>query len=112
MAQPRIVCAVGPESTGKTTLCRALAARFGVPWLAEYAREHLAGRADYTEESVEAIAKEQLRRESRGDLQRLFEVYRQLLTEGGSAFAVVDGHGHARTAAAIAAARPCLVRAS
>ena len=59
MAKPRVVCAVGPESTGKTTLCRALAVRFGVPWLAEYAREHLAGSVDYGPETVEAIAREQ-----------------------------------------------------
>ncbi len=63
MGQLRIVCAVGPESTGKTTLCRALAARFGVPWLAEYARQHLADRPDYGPETVEAIAREQVRRE-------------------------------------------------
>ena len=173
MAQPRIVCAVGPESTGKTTLCRALATRFGVPWLAEYAREHLADRRDYGPETVEAIAREQERRErellrrrsgsvvldtdlaviavwmrekygrapawidaawraseprlyllcrpdlpwqhdplreSPGDLQRLYEVYRRLLTERALAFQVVDGHGCARTAAAVEAARPCLVR--
>ena len=41
-AVPRLVIA-GAESTGKTTLARALAARFGVPWVPEY------GRA-YTEE--------------------------------------------------------------
>ena len=60
----RIVCATGPESTGKTTLCRRLAAGFGVPWLPEYAREYLAGRADYGETDVAAIAREQMRREA------------------------------------------------
>ncbi|MCY3813204.1 MAG: ATP-binding protein [Gammaproteobacteria bacterium] len=66
------MCTTGPESTGKTTLCRALARRFGVPWLAEYAREHLTactGRADasaatsYDRETVATIAREQWRRE-------------------------------------------------
>ncbi len=61
----RIVCAVGPESTGKTTLCRALAARFEVPWLAEYAREYLRDRPAYGALDVAAIAREQARREAR-----------------------------------------------
>ena len=63
MTASRVVCATGPESTGKTTLCRRLAATLGVPWLPEYAREHLAGRADYDETDVAAIAREQMRRE-------------------------------------------------
>lgn len=167
----RTVCVVGPESTGKTTLCRALAARFGVPWLPEYAREHLAERSEYRQETVEAIAREQDRRErellaacrggvvldtdlavivvwmrekyggapawidaawraaeprlyllcrpdlpwqkdplreSPHDLERLYGVYRRLLTERGLPFAVVEGSGHARTALAVAAARVCL----
>ena len=36
---PRLVIA-GAESTGKTTLARALAERFGVPWVAEYGRTY------------------------------------------------------------------------
>ena len=60
----RIVCAVGAESTGKTTLCRALARRFGVPWLAEYAREYLADASDYRQSDVAAIARGQMRREA------------------------------------------------
>lgn len=63
-SNPRIVCATGAESTGKTTLCRRLAASFGVPWLPEYAREHLAGRECYDEADVAAIAREQMRREA------------------------------------------------
>ena len=58
-----IVCAVGAESTGKTTACRHLAATFGVPWLPEYAREHLDG-SPYDEATVAAIAREQMRREA------------------------------------------------
>lgn len=58
-----IVCIVGPESAGKTTLCRHLATTFGVPWLPEYAREHLDG-SPYDEVAVAAIAREQMRREA------------------------------------------------
>lgn len=34
------VCLIGPECTGKTTLAEQLADYFGVPWVAEYAREY------------------------------------------------------------------------
>lgn len=70
--RPGVVCATGPESTGKTTLCRLLAAHFGVPWLPEYAREHFSkvdagtadrGAASYDRQTVETIAREQWRRE-------------------------------------------------
>ena len=49
----RRVCVVGAESTGKTTLARALAAHFSTVWVPEYAREYLeangnvAGREDF-----------------------------------------------------------------
>ena len=32
---------IGPESTGKSTLCEGLAAHFGTDWVPEYAREYL-----------------------------------------------------------------------
>ena len=35
----RSVCALGGESTGKTTLCRVLAGRLGTVWVPEYGRE-------------------------------------------------------------------------
>ena len=68
---PRIVCAVGAESTGKTALCRRLAEHFGVPWLPEYAREYFDRRTNQSSEAdhayqssdVAAIAREQIRRE-------------------------------------------------
>ncbi len=41
----RRVCVVGPESTGKTTLARTLAERFGTVWVPEYARTLLEPRA-------------------------------------------------------------------
>ena len=36
----------GPESTGKTTLSKALADHFGTLWVAEYAREYLQNKWD------------------------------------------------------------------
>ena len=166
----RIVCAVGAESTGKTTLCEALAERFAVPWLGEYAREYLDG-APYQRSDVAAIAREQRRRErelladtdggvvldtdlavivvwwrekygavpawleyafasqplrlyllcrpdlpwqpdplreSPGDLLRLHEQYRELLTERRLPFVEIEGRGEARVQAAVAASKHCL----
>ena len=36
---------MGPESTGKTTLCKRLAAHYGTAWVSEYARSHLDDKA-------------------------------------------------------------------
>lgn len=60
----RRVVLLGGESSGKTTLAAALAARLGTCWVAEYGRElweARAGRLD--EDDLHAIGREQLRRE-------------------------------------------------
>ena len=58
-----IVSIVGPESSGKTCLAEALSLHYGAPWLPEYAREYLEGRPKYTEDDLQEIAREQVRRE-------------------------------------------------
>ncbi len=67
-----IVSVVGPESTGKTTLARELAAHFGVACVEEYARAYLADRATYDRADVAAIARGQMALEA------------QALARGGS----------------------------
>lgn len=54
----------GPESAGKTTLARDLAARYHTAWAPEYARDYLRdlGRP-YAEDDLVAIARGQLARE-------------------------------------------------
>ncbi len=37
--EPQLICIIGAESTGKTTLARTLAEYFGCPWVPEYLRE-------------------------------------------------------------------------
>ena len=55
---------VGPESTGKSTLCEGLAAKYSTIWCREYAREYLlAHGTDYTSEDLLAIAKGQIQLE-------------------------------------------------
>jgi NadR type nicotinamide-nucleotide adenylyltransferase len=55
---------IGPESTGKSTLCRLLAERFNTLWVPEYAREYLEKNGtDYTYEDLLTIAKGQIEQE-------------------------------------------------
>ncbi len=58
------VAIVGPESSGKTTLARALAEHFDAPWVAEVARDHLSSGggydAKYDAAKLDQIARAQL----------------------------------------------------
>jgi NadR type nicotinamide-nucleotide adenylyltransferase len=52
---------IGPESTGKSTLCEQLAAHFNSIWVKEYAREYLLKNGhNYTYENLLDIAKGQV----------------------------------------------------
>lgn len=52
---------IGPESTGKSTLCSQLAEHFHTLWVPEYAREFLEKNGtDYTFEDLLTIAKGQI----------------------------------------------------
>ncbi|MBL0356744.1 MAG: ATP-binding protein [Chitinophagaceae bacterium] len=58
---------VGPESTGKSTLCEKLANHYQTIWVQEYAREYLLKNGtDYTFENLSDVAKGQLANEARG----------------------------------------------
>jgi NadR type nicotinamide-nucleotide adenylyltransferase len=55
------VVVLGPESTGKSTLCAQLAAHFDTVWVPEYARAYLETNGmDYTYENLLTIARGQL----------------------------------------------------
>ena len=52
---------IGPESTGKSTLCKQLAAHYNTVWVQEYAREYLLQHGmNYTYDDLLTIAKGQL----------------------------------------------------
>lgn len=52
---------IGPESTGKSSLCEALAAHYGTGWVPEYAREYLQEHGmDYSYPDLMTIARGQL----------------------------------------------------
>ena len=61
------VVIIGPESTGKSTLCRQLAENYNSFWVEEYAREYLLKNGTtYTYENLLDIAKGQIKEEELG----------------------------------------------
>src|SRR6188474_2341278 len=55
------VAVIGPESTGKSTLCEMLALHYDTQWCPEFAREYLLTHGmDYTYDDLLSIAKGQL----------------------------------------------------
>ena len=55
------IIVTGPESSGKTILCKALSTHFKIPFTEEYAREYLNNlEGDYTQSHLLEIAKGQL----------------------------------------------------
>jgi NadR type nicotinamide-nucleotide adenylyltransferase len=55
------VAVIGPESTGKSTLCEQLAAHYGTSWVPEYARAYLQEHGThYTFEDLLVIARGQV----------------------------------------------------
>lgn len=60
------IVVTGPESSGKTTLAQALAERYQVPWVPEYARTYLERlNRPYEEGDLLAIAQGQVQREDK-----------------------------------------------
>lgn len=65
---------LGPESTGKTTLCKNLAQHFNTLWVPEYAREYLEKKGPkYNYDDLEKIAAGQLALEDKAvqEIQKL-----------------------------------------
>jgi nicotinamide riboside kinase len=63
------VIITGSESSGKTTLCKALSKYFKIPFTKEYAREYLNNLTrEYKEEDLLEIAKRQLQSETNSQL--------------------------------------------
>jgi len=55
------IVVIGPESTGKSTLCEKLAAHYNTLWVPEYARDYLEKHGtDYSYEDLLPIAKGQI----------------------------------------------------
>ena len=64
MNQLKKIVILGPESTGKSTLCEALSKAYNTFWCEEYAREFLSKNGtDYTFDNLLTIAKGQIANE-------------------------------------------------
>jgi nicotinamide riboside kinase len=60
------IVAIGPESTGKSSLCKQLAEHYNTVWCPEYAREYLTVHGmNYTYNDLLTIAKEQIKLEEK-----------------------------------------------
>jgi NadR type nicotinamide-nucleotide adenylyltransferase len=57
------IVAIGPESTGKSTLCADLARHYATSWCPEFAREYLQDGPKYSYEDLLTIAKGQIQLE-------------------------------------------------
>ena len=61
------IVVIGPESTGKSSLCEGLAAHYQTGWVREYAREYLLAHGmNYSFEELKTIAQGQLALEDEG----------------------------------------------
>ncbi|MDB5247675.1 MAG: ribosylnicotinamide kinase [Segetibacter sp.] len=61
MQQVKKIVIIGPESTGKSTLCELLAKHYDATWCGEFAREYLITHGtNYTYDDLLVIAKGQL----------------------------------------------------
>jgi len=60
------IVVIGPESTGKSTLCKLLAEHFNTDWVPEFAREYLLKNGvNYKKEDLLKIAKGQIEAEDK-----------------------------------------------
>ena len=66
--QLKKIVVLGPESTGKSSLCAGLAAHYNTIWVKEFAREYLLQHGtDYTFDDLLTIANGQLKIEDEGN---------------------------------------------
>jgi NadR type nicotinamide-nucleotide adenylyltransferase len=66
MPPPKKIVVIGPESTGKSTLCGQLAAHYKTEWVPEFARNYLLQiKRPYTYDDLLYIARGQLELEDR-----------------------------------------------
>lgn len=67
MSAIKKIVVVGPESTGKSTLCEKLAAHYNTIWVQEYAREYLLKNGtEYSFDNLSDVAKGQIANEEKG----------------------------------------------
>lgn len=71
MSGVKKIVVIGPESTGKSTLCEQLALHYNTVWVPEYAREYLNKHgSSYTYDDLLTIGKGQVEQEERFSIQK------------------------------------------
>jgi NadR type nicotinamide-nucleotide adenylyltransferase len=76
------IVVIGPESTGKSTLCQQLSAHYNTLWVKEYAREYLLTNGKgYTYEDLYTIASGQLLAEDNITKKAIEEGYSKLFID-------------------------------
>ena len=58
------IAVVGPESSGKTTLCKQLSEKLNCVWIPEFARKHLNATRHYIQDDLDFMVEQQLRSEN------------------------------------------------
>ncbi len=79
MNEVKKIVIIGPESTGKSTLCKQLAEHYNTLWCPEFAREYLLKHGtNYSFEDLAIIAKGQLQLENNYELRIMSDEYKNL----------------------------------
>ena len=87
------IIAIGPESTGKSTLCKQLAGYYKTLWVPEYAREYLEEHGmSYDYDDLLTIAKKQIELEE--EMERKLNNNKSVM-QFGSSFSSQESQSHA-----------------
>lgn len=70
------IAVIGPESSGKTTLCGELAEHYRTCWVPEFSRNYISGLSRaYTQQDIEYTALEQLKQEEKALLHAQYYLF-------------------------------------
>src|SRR5947207_13812941 len=85
------IVAIGPESTGKSSLCEQLAKHYHTAWCPEYAREYLLKHGmKYSYDDLLTIAKGQIAAEEKHELKVKVQYDNSRLPTPGSQLFFID----------------------
>jgi NadR type nicotinamide-nucleotide adenylyltransferase len=89
----RKIVVIGPESTGKSTLCQQLAAHYNTLWCPEYAREYLLKHGtNYTYDDLLTIAKGQIALEEKSIVNSQLAIDNKQSTTGKISHSPLPAH--------------------
>ena len=84
------IVVIGPESTGKSTLCELLASHYHTNWVPEYAREYLLKNGtDYSYDDLLTIANGQIESEDKAAIENQL-IFQEKKTPQEEQFLFID----------------------